>query len=665
MLRYVEEILLLVLDERRGELAPGMPDHSLALALAGAVLMDLALEDRIDTDSERLILMDATPLGEDFLDSTLADIADAEQEHDTGYWLKRTAGQGDRIREAALVRLTERGILSSEEDGLLSLVPSVSRSRRYPIADGQWVEETRLRIMRLLFSDDIPDPRDIGIIALADACGVFRTILAPEERAEVRDRIDQLRNLDLIARTMGRAITEIETLGEPPAKAARPKEIPVVPGLPLLGNGLAMRKGLVTFLIRQYRELGPIFRIRVPGRRFICMVGPEATDFLTTHGGTVFRSLEPMANLHNQMGSSRSILTMDGVDHVTMRKVQAKGYSTSIAKDRSAEIIDIARTEIAKWPVGKPFEVLPAFQNLIAEQMGHMMTGHSPRGYTSDLTTLLGGLLLSSTVLPHIMKLPRYRRARERAFDLAEKILAHKERSGPREGNPDFVDLMLELRSTDPQLVPETNLPLSVLAPYMVGLDTTASTCSFVLYNVLKHPELMERMTAEADAFFEQDLTPGEGLRRLDISRRAVMETLRLHPVSPAVLRTVSNSFEFAGHTVPAGQLVMIGTAVGHGLEEHFPRPECFDIDRYTQDQAEHRQRGAYAPFGAGSHRCLGSGLVPVQLSLIMATILHEVVLQPLRPHGALRVRSFPTMQPVGFKVRIVGHRSSGGSDRD
>ena len=663
MLRYAEEILLLVLDEGRGELAPGMPERSLDLALAGAVLMDLALEDRIDTDSERLMLVDATPLDEDILDSTLAEIAGADQEHDTGYWLERTAERGDRIREAALARLTDRGILSSEADGPLSLVPSVSRSRRYPVADGQWVEETRLRIMRLLFSDDIPDPRDIGIVALADACGVFRTILAPEERAQVRDRIDLLRNLDLIARTMGRAIKELETPGELPAKPARPKEIPVAPGLPLLGNGLAMSKGLVTFLIRQYRELGPIFRIRAPGRGFICMVGPDATNFLTTHGGTVFRSLEPMANFHNQMGASRSILTMDGVDHVTMRKVQAKGYSASVAKDSGAEIVDIARTEIAKWPVGKSFEALPAFQNLIAEQMGHMMTGHSPRGYTSDLTTLLGGLLLSSAVFPYIMKLPRFRRARERAFDLAEKVLAHKERSGPREGNPDFVDLMLELRSIDPQLVPETNLPLNVVAPYMVGLDTTASTCSFMLYNVLKHPELMERMTAEADAFFEQDLRPGEGLQRLDVSRRAVMETLRLHPVSPAVLRTVSNSFEFAGHTVPAGRLVMIGTAVGHGLEEHFPQPERFDIDRYTQARAEHRQRGAYAPFGAGSHRCLGAGLVPVQIGLTMATILRELVLQPLRPHSALRVRSFPTMQPVGFKVRVLGRRSSGDSD--
>ena len=50
MLRFAEEILVLVLDEGRGELAAGLPPRSLDLALAGAVLMDLALENRIDTD---------------------------------------------------------------------------------------------------------------------------------------------------------------------------------------------------------------------------------------------------------------------------------------------------------------------------------------------------------------------------------------------------------------------------------------------------------------------------------------------------------------------------------------------------------------------------------------------------------------------------------------
>ncbi|MDE0264326.1 MAG: cytochrome P450 [Bryobacterales bacterium] len=365
-----------------------------------------------------------------------------------------------------------------------------------------------------------------------------------------------------------------------------------------------------------------------------------------------------MAELHNQMDASRSIVTMDGVDHVTTRKAQAKGYAARVLNDRGTEVVDITRAEIAKWPVGKQFEALPEVQNVIAEQMGYVMAGVSPRGYTKELSTLLGGLLLSAAGFPRVMKLPRLRRARSRACELAQAVLKHKREVGPRRPNPDFIDLMLDLRQADPQLLPETNLNLTVLAPYMVGLDTTASTFAFMLYNVLKRPSLMERMTAEADALFDEGLVSGEGLRRLDVSRRAAMETLRLHPTSPAVLRTVANSFEFAGHTVPAGTLMMVGTAVGHMLDEYFPDPEHFDIDRYTKDRAEHRQRDAYAPFGIGSHRCLGSELVPLQLSLTMATILRGLTLEPLAPDYVLRVRSFPTMQPVGFRIRVVRHRT-------
>jgi cytochrome P450 len=659
MLRFAEELLVLVLDEGRGEFAPTLPPRSLNLALAGAVLMDLALEGRIDTDLDRLMPIDSTPLGDDVLDPTLAEIAHDGGSRDTAYWIERVAGRGDDIRRTALTRLIERGILRTEAQGLLSLVPAVSRSRHYPAADGQPVEEARLRIMRALFGDDVPDPRDIAMIALANACGVFRTILSSEERAQVQDRIDLMTRLDLIGRTMTVAIGQLEVSDDALPKARRSKEIPVVPGLPLLGNGLGLRKGVVTFLARQYRDVGPIFRIRAPGRRFVCIAGPEATNFLASHGKTVFRSLEPMANFHNQMDSSRSILTMDGIDHVTTRKAQAQGYAVRAMWDRAQEVADITRDEIDKWPVGKPFEALPAFQGVIGEQMGHMMAGYSPQGYTQDLSTLLSGLLLSAATVPHVMRIPRFRRARERGRELAETVLAHKRKVGPRRTRADFIDLMLELREADPQLLPETNLPLTVLAPYMVGLDTTASTCAFMIYNVLKRPQIMERMTAEADALFDQGRVRAEALRGLDVSRRVAMETLRLHPVSPAVLRTAANSFEFAGYRVPAGTQVMIGTAVGHTLEKYFPDPERFDIDRYTPTRGEHRQR-AYVPFGAGNHRCLGSGLVPVQLALTMATILRELVLEPLAADHVLRVRSFPTMQPARFRIRVLGRRTHG-----
>ena len=49
----------------------------------------------------------------------------------------------------------------------------VFHERRYPIIDNKAVQEVKLRIMGVLFSDEIPDVRDIVIISLADACGIF------------------------------------------------------------------------------------------------------------------------------------------------------------------------------------------------------------------------------------------------------------------------------------------------------------------------------------------------------------------------------------------------------------------------------------------------------------------------------------------------------------
>ena len=71
-----------------------------------------------------------------------------------------------------------------------------------------------------------------------------------------------------------------------------------------------------------------------------------------------------------------------------------------------------------------------------------------------------------------------------------------------------------------------------------------------------------------------------------------------MYPVAPVLVRTVTNSFDFAGYRIPAGENVMIATTVPHYLPECFPEPDRFDIDRYTPERAEHRQPEVYAPFG-------------------------------------------------------------------
>ena len=204
MLRFAEEIILLMLHDDDGKFAH-VPSWSMDRAMAGAVLMDLALENRIDTDTDNLVLIDATPVGDGLLDPTLAEI-EAGDQRDARYWVEHTAKKGEQIREEALSRLVGAGILEQHEDRFLW----VFRSRRYPVVDGKAEREVKLRIMEVLFSDQIPEPRDVVIIALADACGIFRELLPKRELQQAADRIEQVRKLDLIGQAMADTIHDME-----------------------------------------------------------------------------------------------------------------------------------------------------------------------------------------------------------------------------------------------------------------------------------------------------------------------------------------------------------------------------------------------------------------------------------------------------------------------
>ena len=206
MLRIVEETVLLTLRDEGGSFVR-VPTWSRRYSLAGGVLMDLALENRIDTDPKRLILLDDTPLGDSMLDAALAQIAADEGGRDTRHWLDLISNDSDEIYEEVLASLTSKGILEKVEGRVLW----VFRARRYPEIQGAPRREVKLRLLEVLFGDEIPEPRDVMLICLADACGILKAILTSQELDQVSGRLSAVRKLDLIGREMTAAIDEVLT----------------------------------------------------------------------------------------------------------------------------------------------------------------------------------------------------------------------------------------------------------------------------------------------------------------------------------------------------------------------------------------------------------------------------------------------------------------------
>ena len=206
-MRFVEEFLLL-LRISDGALT-GAAEWLVRPALGAAVLMDLAVERRIDTDADRLFLIDPTPVGDSLLDPMLAEIAAANKTHNALYWVDRASRRADEIRRTVLSRLIGKNVLELQDNRFLSIFGT----RRYALVDAAAEGLLVERIRSVLLTDEIPHPNDVAIITLADGCGITAKLFAPDELDRARPRLELVRHMDLI----GRAFLEAMELAVMPA----------------------------------------------------------------------------------------------------------------------------------------------------------------------------------------------------------------------------------------------------------------------------------------------------------------------------------------------------------------------------------------------------------------------------------------------------------------
>ena len=206
-LTILEEFLLLTLDDQAGEFWP-VPRSILDCGTACAVLMDLMRYSRIDCDISNLYVTNSSSMYDEILDPVLKTLANAPvgTVRRTFDEIRFFAEEGESLRERAMERLVEHDILKEETRKLLWIFGS----SRYPTLGDSTIRALKLRILNVVLGDEIPLPRDIALVGLADACGLFHYLLAPHEQKSAAQRIEQLARMDLLASSLVDVITDVE-----------------------------------------------------------------------------------------------------------------------------------------------------------------------------------------------------------------------------------------------------------------------------------------------------------------------------------------------------------------------------------------------------------------------------------------------------------------------
>ena len=116
-------------------------------------------------------------------------------------------------------------------------------------------------------------------------------------------------------------------------------------------------------------------------------------------------------------------------------------------------------------------------------------------------------------------------------------------------------------------------------------------------------------------------------------------------PIVPMSIRNVMDSCVVEDYELPVGSRIFIAQTAAHYMNDVFPDPFTFDIDRCLPTRNEHHSPG-YAPYGLGTHTCLGFRWMELQLAVNGLMVAHYSTLEVSPANYKLRFSPLPSMKP-------------------
>uniref|UniRef100_A0A2C9JZV5 Cytochrome P450 n=1 Tax=Biomphalaria glabrata TaxID=6526 RepID=A0A2C9JZV5_BIOGL len=157
------------------------------------------------------------------------------------------------------------------------------------------------------------------------------------------------------------------------------------------------------------------------------------------------------------------------------------------------------------------------------------------------------------------------------------------------------------------------------------GFETTSTTLQFCLYLLAQHQDVQEKLLVEIQEVIQSETPTYEEVNKLKYMEQVLDETLRLFPPLPIITRKALETKTYGDVTVPQGAWVMVLLDQIMMDPKHFPQPEQFDPERFSEENVSKRDSLSFVPFGSGPRLCLGMRLAYLELKLALVHVLRKV----------------------------------------
>ncbi|MGH2690025.1 MAG: cytochrome P450 [Actinomycetota bacterium] len=424
---------------------------------------------------------------------------------------------------------------------------------------------------------------------------------------------------------------------------AAPAGWPTPRGLPLLGSTLDLTRDLLGTFHRSMLEHGDAVRFVVgpPGMRtnVYAFFHPDGVQHVLASGsgryakgGRVYRELTPLLGnglltsegevwrrqkrlvqplfTRRRVGAYVGMMAEEGEQLVERwRRLHAGGAG--------AVDLDAQMTALTLRVVGRA---------LFGSDMGPVVDVLRPVVPYLSRRALRRGLVPKA--VPAHWRTPgnvRADAARARVTEVVDELVASRRAAGAdAEGEPDLLSLLLQAQDPEGGVgLDDEEVRAQVLIFLLAGHETTATSLTFTLHLIGNHPEVQERVRAEADEVLGAGRTIGaDDVLALRYTTMVVKEAMRLFPAAHSMGRISTGADRVCGWEVPPDVAVVVSPWATHRHPSFWEDPERFDPERFAPERERERHRYAYVPFGGGPRACIGQYFSMLEAVLVTAQLV-------------------------------------------
>jgi cytochrome P450 len=397
--------------------------------------------------------------------------------------------------------------------------------------------------------------------------------------------------------------------------------------LPTLAKGpLIRRRKVVTYAEKRHLDDKATRRLQAMRRKY--GAGPLLLAIPFRHQAVLLSAPDVQAVLENSPKpfAAASLEKQSALDHFEPDNVLAsKGIAREQRRKLNEETLE---TGCAMHSLASHFAAI------IAEEMDRV-SDHAIATGTLDWDgffvgwmrmvrrIVLGDEAADDGALTDLLEKLRYRanyaflrpKAPRQRKDLLDQLEQYVDTPSPQS----LVGQMARFQ-TDPAQKPHHQLP-----QYLFAFDPGAMATFRTLAMLSVDKEARELVEAELSA------SAAEALPKLPVLRACLLESLRLWPTTPAILRETSEPVYWSEGHLDQGTQVLIFTPFLHRDDETLPKAHVFDPLRWL-DKVAQPELGL-VPFSHGPVQCPAVHFVPMVTSLAMRRILTRLDLRLTEPN--------------------------------